>query len=349
MDVQQKLEMVLSVRPGGAAERIAPALIGPTGSGKTSRVLQYAASRGLPVVRLLLGTMLPEDVLGLPRVVGGKGAYKTVWSLPDWAAKAVERPHVIFLDELDKARPEVLSTVLTLLAERRVRDISLHHGTEIVAAMQPVDRSAWLADETGRAISARLCYIPVTYDWGHFDPIDLSGLPVPPVPVSPILDHPSPRQVSWAIQAIRTWMSAGHEQGDITNILHTGLLGEWARLVVARVMAADAPLLTPKDIVMSLVRDPERVENVDIPTLLQISSDVWLHGSPEVLRRVLIRVWTKGTKDDAETFLRLGWQGIHSAAHEGEVEILPGSTEDQVAEAIEDAAREIAKVWNDNC
>jgi hypothetical protein len=147
-----------------------PCLVGPTGCGKTQRVIQLAQAPELAlkgVVRLLLGQHLPEDIGGIPRISQNHTGWVTDFALTRDLHRAVEEPVLLFLDEIDKARPEVHATVLTLKADRIIRDQKLHPGTVIVAAGQPVSAEAWLSDETHQALSARMVWLKQTHDWDY--------------------------------------------------------------------------------------------------------------------------------------------------------------------------------------
>ena len=78
-------------------------LLSPPGVGKSEMVYEAAAEARLPC-RSLLGTQIaPEDVSGVPKLVGGRAVFcppRTL--LPDDG-----KPFCLFLDELPAAPPEV--------------------------------------------------------------------------------------------------------------------------------------------------------------------------------------------------------------------------------------------------
>lgn len=143
-----------------------PCLVGPHGEGKTSRVIQLARKLDKPLVRLLLSTKLPEDSGGYPRPDDQQGVMRF---LPIAALRMLtERPGILLLDELDKPRPEVLGTVLSLLTERQVtEELRLHPRTHIICAMQPAED--WLEDtpSTRDALASRLLWIPIHRTYEH--------------------------------------------------------------------------------------------------------------------------------------------------------------------------------------
>lgn len=105
-------------------------LLSPPGVGKSEIVRQTASEAGLEV-RSLLGTQIaPEDVSGVPRIVGERSVFcppRTL--LPDDG-----RPFCLFLDELPAAPPEVQKAFYSLLLERRLGEHHLPAGTWVVAA-----------------------------------------------------------------------------------------------------------------------------------------------------------------------------------------------------------------------
>lgn len=178
--LEQSLNAMLDF--GGA---ISPCLVGFTGSGKTARIRETAKVRNCNLETLLLGTGLPEDFLGLPRITDST----TDWTIPAWASRAVRTPTLIFLDELDKASPDAWSVVLTLMASREISGIPLHSETRIVYAMQPVEPRMFLATETGKALAARVSFLLAPYDWSWLEKktgSNLSFLSSPPPPISPL-------------------------------------------------------------------------------------------------------------------------------------------------------------------
>lgn len=109
-------------------------LISPPGVGKTAII---SGSFDHAEV-LLTSTMVEEDIAGLPY---REGAYDCR-TIPSLFRRLIEadslgKTTVLFLDELDKARRSVADTLLTLVASRRVGEVSLPINTCIVAACNP--------------------------------------------------------------------------------------------------------------------------------------------------------------------------------------------------------------------
>lgn len=105
-------------------------LLSPPGVGKSEMVFQAAAEAGLPC-RSLLGTQIaPEDVSGVPKIVGERSVFCPPRLLLPEAAEAF----CLFLDELPACAPDVQKAFYSLLLERRLGEHALPAGTWVVAA-----------------------------------------------------------------------------------------------------------------------------------------------------------------------------------------------------------------------
>lgn len=113
-------------------------LLSPPGLGKSDMVAQAAASAGLPC-RSLLGTQIaPEDVSGIPRIVGER----SVFCPPRVLLPESPEPFCLFLDELPACAPDVQKAFYSLLLERRLGEHALPRGTWVVAAGNRVEDRA---------------------------------------------------------------------------------------------------------------------------------------------------------------------------------------------------------------
>lgn len=105
-------------------------LLSPPGTGKSDVVAQAARAAGLPC-RSLLGTQIaPEDVSGIPRIVGER----SVFCPPRVLLPETPEPFCLFLDELPACPPDVQKSFYSLLLERRLGEHALPPGTWVVAA-----------------------------------------------------------------------------------------------------------------------------------------------------------------------------------------------------------------------
>ena len=91
-------------------------LVGKHGIGKSRILEEYFKKKNCPVVTLFLGQMSdPGDLIGLPDK--NEETNKTDFMLPYWFPLD-GKPVVLFLDELNRARPEVLQTIMDLTLKR---------------------------------------------------------------------------------------------------------------------------------------------------------------------------------------------------------------------------------------
>jgi len=105
-------------------------LLSPPGVGKSDTVAQAAAEAHLPC-RSLLGTQIaPEDVSGVPQIVGER----SVFCPPRVLLPETDEPFCLFLDELPACTPDVQKAFYSLLLERRIGEHRLPRGSWVVAA-----------------------------------------------------------------------------------------------------------------------------------------------------------------------------------------------------------------------
>ncbi len=105
-------------------------LLSAPGMGKSEMVYEAAHEAGLPC-RSLLGTQIaPEDVSGIPRIVGER----SVFCPPRILLPEKPEPFCLFLDELPACAPDVQKAFYSLLLERRLGEHELPPGTWVVAA-----------------------------------------------------------------------------------------------------------------------------------------------------------------------------------------------------------------------
>lgn len=108
-------------------------LVGNHGIGKSEILTGYFTRKGMKVIALFLGQMSdPGDLLGLPHKNEVTG--KTDFMPPYWFP-IDGKPVVLFLDELNRARPEILQTVMDLALNRKLAGRSLPEGSRIISAV----------------------------------------------------------------------------------------------------------------------------------------------------------------------------------------------------------------------
>jgi hypothetical protein len=108
-------------------------LVGRHGIGKSRILTAYFQAQQRRVVPLFLGQMSdPGDIIGLPAL--DTQSQRTDFHLP-WWFPADGQPIVLFLDELNRARPEILQCVMDLTLNKAIVGKPLPPGTQIVAAV----------------------------------------------------------------------------------------------------------------------------------------------------------------------------------------------------------------------
>ena len=134
-------------------------LLSPPGVGKSEMVYQAALEAGLPC-RSLLGTQIaPEDVSGIPRIVGER----SVFCPPRILLPERPEPFCLFLDELPACAPDVQKALYSLLLERRLGEHALPKGTWVVAAGNRVQDRA-LVRSMSSALVNRVTIINLRVD-----------------------------------------------------------------------------------------------------------------------------------------------------------------------------------------
>lgn len=108
-------------------------LVGRHGIGKSEILTKYYQNKGMKVVSLFLGQMSdPGDLIGLPNKDEKTG--KTEFMPPYWFPTD-GKPIVLFLDELNRARPEVLQTIMDLALNRKLAGKQLPEGSVVISAV----------------------------------------------------------------------------------------------------------------------------------------------------------------------------------------------------------------------
>ena len=141
------------------AHRQSLLLLSPPGVGKSDTVLRAAEEAGLPC-RSLLGTQIaPEDVSGVPRIIGER----TVFCPPRVLLPEQAERFCLFLDEMPACTPDVQKSFYSLLLERRIGEHSLPPGSWVVAAGNRVEDRA-LVRSLSSALVNRVIILNVRID-----------------------------------------------------------------------------------------------------------------------------------------------------------------------------------------
>src|SRR5581483_6934873 len=134
-------------------------LLSPPGVGKSDAVRQAAAGAGLECKSLLGTQIAPEDVSGVPRIVGER----SVFCPPRVLLPERPEPFCLFLDELPACAPDVQKAFYALLLERRLGEHPLPAGTWVVAAGNRAEDRA-LVRSVSSALLNRVFVLEVRVD-----------------------------------------------------------------------------------------------------------------------------------------------------------------------------------------
>ncbi len=140
-------------------------LVGRHGIGKSEIITSwFEETRKLRVVPFFLGQMSdPGDLIGLPRADPATG--RSVFLPPFWWPEG-EQPIVLFLDELNRARPELLQAIQDLTLNRTLAGRRLPDGSVVVAAVN--DGEEYQITDLDPALVSRFnvyTFRPTVEDW----------------------------------------------------------------------------------------------------------------------------------------------------------------------------------------
>lgn len=142
-------------------------LVGHSGIGKT-QITEAESKKIFPNHKFVTVMASQQDVgdfIGIPDIIklettDEKGKKKvervTSWARPEWMPY---EPCVIFLDELNNARPDVESAMLQLVLEKRIHTHNLHPDSYICAAVNPASSEYTTANNMSTALVKRFMVI----------------------------------------------------------------------------------------------------------------------------------------------------------------------------------------------
>ena len=142
---------------------------GHAGIGKSSIIKQYAEEQGYHFFPLYLGTQSDlGDVLGLAdfkRDASGT-AIATTFATPIWLKDAIDycndNPNsgaIIFLDEFNRARRDVLNGMFSLALDKTFHTLKLPANCHIIAAGNPPTDEYFVTDINETALMSRFVHI----------------------------------------------------------------------------------------------------------------------------------------------------------------------------------------------
>ena len=157
---ESELREILEITPPEQNIMIA----GKHGIGKSVIVKKFFEEKGKKVVTMFCSQAAdPGDIIGLPRFNEETG--KTEFALP-WWFPTDNTPVVLFLDELNRARPEILQVVMDLTLSRKLAGKTLPAGSQVISAINEGDEYQ-LTDLDPALVSRFNVYnfVPTPADW----------------------------------------------------------------------------------------------------------------------------------------------------------------------------------------
>lgn len=157
---------------------LTPFVWGHAGIGKSAIVKQYAQDKGYHFFPFYLGTQSDlGDILGLADFVrNAEGtAVATTFATPEWLKNAIDYCNnnpdsgaVIFLDEFNRARRDILNGMFSLALDKTFHTLKLPKNCHIIAAGNPPTDEYFTTDVNETALMARFVHIklePTVQEW----------------------------------------------------------------------------------------------------------------------------------------------------------------------------------------
>lgn len=145
---------------------ISALISGDHGTGKSQIVVQVAEALGLPLIDRRLSQMTEGDLIGLPDKGSMDETGVTKFVPVDWFVMACEQPVVLFLDEYNRATPEIQQAGMQITLDRELNGLKLHPETRVFAAINPPGQ--YDVQEMDPALMDRFVkfnYAPTADDW----------------------------------------------------------------------------------------------------------------------------------------------------------------------------------------
>ena len=268
-------------------------LVGRHGIGKSQIITRFFERQGRRVVPLFLGQMSdPGDLIGLMDKDLASG--RSVFLAPYWWPREDE-PICLFLDELNRARPEILQSVHDLALNRTLAGKRLPPRSVVISAVNQGDEYQ-LTDLDPALVSRFNIYefCPTVEDWllwAHAQEVD-------PRVLAFIQKHPehlegellSPED-AWRAAGLakapdrRAWVRVSDlvKPHMVLEEIHVkaiaGMVGSAAALAF-RQSLADAVKLTAQQVLLHWARHRAKLKQLSLQELCLLNEQImfWLNG-----------------------------------------------------------------------
>ena len=150
----RKMEKILKITPIDQAIMVE----GLHGIGKSEFITNFYEKEGFRVVVKFLGQMSDAgDLLGLPFETKDKaGNTITKFAPPEWWPQDLKEKVILFLDEPNRAKPELRQAVMDLVLNRELAGNKLPENCRVVASINPLREDGYYeVEELGPALMDR--------------------------------------------------------------------------------------------------------------------------------------------------------------------------------------------------
>lgn len=285
----QELQLVLGLTP--SKQNIL--LIGKHGIGKSEIITRfYREERGMRVISFFLGQMSdPGDLIGLLHKDESTG--HSVFLPPYWwpvDGKAI----VLFLDELNRARPEILQAVQDLALNRTLAGKSLPEGSIIVSAVNEGEEyqltdldpalvsrfnvyeftpsvDDWLVWATSNELDERV----ITFIQKHHEFLDTQPVTAEESVITAGLIK-TPDRRAWV--KVSDFLKAHAELEEIHIKIIAGMVGSSAASIFRQHLSAS--LLSPEQILLQFSKYRNKIQELPLHILVTLNERIilWLNS-----------------------------------------------------------------------
>lgn len=270
-------------------------LVGRHGIGKSQTITEFYRRRGVPVIAFFLGQMSdPGDLIGLMHKDKETGRSDF---LPPYWWPAVDQPIVLFLDELNRARPEILQSVMELALNKTLAGKKLPEGSIIVSAVNEGDEYQLTDLDPALVSRFNLYHFDPTVDdwmrWAGKHPIDarvisflqkqphfLDGDSVEHSPQAHLLTSglvKTPDRRGWARVSDLIEPVASLQPLHIKMI--SGIVGPTAATAFRKSLATPLPV-TPEELLLAWSKHRKTIAKMPLQELLLLNEQLlmWLQA-----------------------------------------------------------------------
>lgn len=138
------------------------------GIGKSQCVKQFAEENGMNFIDRRLSQVESGDLLGLPDVSGEVTRYKLPSWLPTEDNYGKDSKGILFLDEINRARRDVLQGVFQLVLDRQLGDYTLPKGWAVISAVNPNTDDYDVTNVFDEALMDRFLHVKLTPSMEEF-------------------------------------------------------------------------------------------------------------------------------------------------------------------------------------